>query len=420
MSRSAASKRFSLVLLAQMCAANVALAYPIERGRRLSARVEGPIVESESRLAIDEQTVRVRCDRDEGAFRCALDATMIVRNPTGRSVVERWAFFGARVESLRVASPEDESVAIAQGESGDWDRALRRAEGFASSEDGWAAWERGFPRLQRRAIELRLLPAGELTLRVQSALVLTRRFERRVTEFDSIVPRHPIVSPRQPIRTFDVDWLCASAGDSPSVRRVVFEVDAPSNVLLEMRAIALGEDAGDPTLGRSMDGARVGGSNGRSLWRFAIAPHGSAVARLALSLTEPEPIVRRGGPLLAVGFSLDGGVTPRVFVRAGYELGLGRFVHWQSTVESSFASLDNALVVATLLEVSSPWFVRLPWLLPLSFGAGASLRVPSALPSIRAQLGVQFVGVGLVLHGDLTPWEPSFFREWGLGLRGSL
>jgi hypothetical protein len=386
-----------------------ASAHPLWHGRRLSARVEGPVVESPSALVIEDELVVIRCRTEGALLRCALDATLRVRNDTDRPQSERWVFYGARATAFSLGSAREAGVSVAQGDERDLDRALRRAEGFSPDEVGWAAWEQGFPRLQRSRVGIDLLPGERTTVRVRAELAPSRRFEAPVAQFDGITARHPLLSPRRPLNVFDIDWLCSWSADGPPVERARFDVALPDGWRVELSAVAPGRDAGDP-----LDLQMISAPSGRASIA-SVDPRALRAARVALTFIGPAAVFRRGGPVLSAGFTIDRG-TPRALVRAGYEFGLGRFALWETSVESNWA---DSVTLSTVIQLSSPWVVSLPWLLPASIGAGFAWRLPTLEPALRLQAGLQFLGVGLVAHGDIVG-ERGPLREWGLAVRGSL
>jgi hypothetical protein len=406
-----------VVALVGLCArATVADAQPLEHGRRLSARLEGPVVEVASAHAITEARLSLRCGFVAGVARCAAQAEWSIVNRSASSASERWGFYGARVGNLSVLARSGAAEAIASGEAEDWDRALRRAEGFSAEEAGWPAWQRGFPDLRRVSIGVQSLPGERQSIRAEAAMQLVRRREPTVTSFESVVVRHPLVSRRVPVEQYDVDWLCSGVGPGPSVERASVEVEVPRGWRVELRGVRPGDDSGDPTVGAILPATQSGAAQQRERWTVRFSPRERGVVRVAVTLVPPAPVLRRGGPLLAVGVSVDQLSQPRFFTRLGYEFGLGPALLWANTIETNWI---DSVALASVVELASPWIVGAPWLVPLSVGVGGALRLPTVEPSIRLQAAAQVVFVGLVAHVDVRP-EPRWLREWGVALRGSL
>jgi hypothetical protein len=106
--------------------------------------------------------------------------------------------------------------------------------------------------------------------------------------------------------------------------------------------------------------------------------------------------LRFGGPLLAIGGTVQGNRGPRG--RVGLELAGPGWVLYSLSADTDF---KRRFIVTPLAEAASPAILFLP---SCGIGVGAPVQVaPEPRPGVRIQGDMHFYPVGLVLSGDVYP-----------------
>lgn len=123
---------------------------------------------------------------------------------------------------------------------------------------------------------------------------------------------------------------------------------------------------------------------------------------VSLYVPSTVPLLRRGGPLLAVGVRYDLSLPSdqgRVLLRGGYEVGFTEWGFASLSFETDFASIMESVVV----EAATPELLL--FVPSLSAGVGIVARQlggRDADAALRCRLGVGFPGIGVT--GDLDYW----------------
>lgn len=233
-------------------------------------------------------------------------------------------------------------------------------------------------RLSWRGLAITADPGQTVTVVVRSELLTERTVDPVELFIPAIRERHLVLGPDQiSFRAERVHVPTAPTALWGTAREVVIESRAPEGFSADVSP--------EGRTARSGDG-RVAVSRARG------EPPAELVA--GASLQARFPSVSLGGPYIGLGGEVDDGFR----LRAGVEIGLGRYLVASANVDTSF---DGTWVLAPVIEAATPAIILIP---SLALGAGPAFRFDhgASRAGVRIQ-GTLHLLLGFVVCVDVYP-----------------